>query len=350
MNNKKILLVSIILISGFLIIGCVKQQENSLNNGLNNVNKNQIKNNNGGLKNQLVQGEEEKIVDRLESIPSDAIKVFPENDEFPPILHSSEWFEPIPLPFPVNTAGAEDSAFILPDGKTLYFFFTPSVKVPPEKQLIDGVTGIYVSKKINEKDWSEPKRIVLSEGVALDGCPFVLKNRLWFCSVRKGNFRDVDVWIAELENNEWKNWRNAGEKLNKDFEVGELHITSDGKKLFFHSNRSGGIGGYDIWVSRNENGEWLEPENVKEVNSIENDGWPFISHDGKELWFTRTLNGAPAIYRSKRVNGKWSEPELIVSQFASEPSLDSEGNLYFVHHFFKNGEMIESDIYVAIKK
>jgi len=61
--------------------------------------------------------------------------------------------------------------------------------------------------------------------------------------------------------------------------------------------------------------------------------------------------GAPAIYRSEKVNGAWSEPQLILSQFAGEPTLDSEGNLYFAHHFFNNAsQMIEADIYVAYRK
>ena len=46
---------------------------------------------------------------------------------------------------PVNTAGAEDSPFVTPDGQTLYFFFTPDVRVPAEQQLLDGVTGIWVT-------------------------------------------------------------------------------------------------------------------------------------------------------------------------------------------------------------
>jgi hypothetical protein len=41
---------------------------------------------------------------------------------------------------------------------------------------------------------------------------------------------------------------------------------------------------------------------------------------------------------------------LIISQFAGEPTLDSQGNIYFVHHFYKDGEMIEADIYIAHRK
>ena len=64
----------------------------------------------------------------------------------------------------------------------------------------------------------------------------------------------------------------------------------------------------------------------------------------------RYTSPTPAIFRSKKVNGAWGEPELIVSQFAGEPTLDDAGNLYFVHHYFEYGEMIGADIYVVYRK
>ncbi|MFH1014038.1 MAG: hypothetical protein V1769_05990, partial [Thermoplasmatota archaeon] len=76
-----------------------------------------------------------------------------------------------------------------------------------------------------------------------------------------------------------------------------------------------------------------------------------VSEDGTELWFTRTYMGTPAVYRSLWVNDSWAEPELIVSQFAGEPTLDNDRNLYFVHHFFdESANMLEADIYVCYKK
>ena len=39
-----------------------------------------------------------------------------------------------------------------------------------------------------------------------------------------------------------------------------------------------------------------------------------------------------------------------ISQFAGEASLDNKGNIYFTHHFYKDGVMLEADIYVAYKK
>ena len=73
----------------------------------------------------------------------------PETDSYPPLLHSDDWMAPVPMPRSINTAGGEDSAFILPDGNMMYFFFTPDVNVSANKQLLDQVTGIYVVKKVN---------------------------------------------------------------------------------------------------------------------------------------------------------------------------------------------------------
>jgi hypothetical protein len=54
-------------------------------------------------------------------IPPDVVKITPQTDAYPPRSCSDEYEAPVPLPYPINTAGAEDSPFILPDGKTLYF-------------------------------------------------------------------------------------------------------------------------------------------------------------------------------------------------------------------------------------
>ncbi|MDD5312106.1 MAG: hypothetical protein PHO26_03590 [Dehalococcoidia bacterium] len=285
---------------------------------------------------------------RNDAIPAAAVKMNPQTDSLPPQLHSPDYENPIPLGSGVNTAGGEDSAFITPDGNTLYFFFTPDVKIPAEKQLIDGVTGIWVSYS-NSSSWSPAQRVVLQDKgeVALDGCAFVQGDTFWFGSARRGNFRGVDIWTAKNINGKWADWKNAGQKLNADYEVGELHISPDGREMYFHSPRKGGKGGYDIWKTSLVNGDWQQPVNVEELNTPDNEGWPFIASDGGELWFTRWYKGSPGVFRARRSAGGWSTPELILSQFAAEPSLDNYGNLYFTHHFFKDGKMIEADIYVS---
>jgi hypothetical protein len=283
-------------------------------------------------------------IDRNTKLPADAVKMSPESDRNPPQLRSDEFDEPIPIPGSVNTAGLEDSPFIMPDGKTLYFFFTPEVNIPPEKQILDGVTGIYVSK-MNNGTWNEPERVLLQEPdrLALDGCAFVLGEKMWFCSVREG-FSGLQWFNAEGKDNHWDNWELAD--FDPTYQIGELHITSDGNTLYFHSSRSGGKGGLDIWLSEKVDGEWQEPINVEAVNTDKDEGWPAISPGGNELWFSRDYG----IWRSKNTGGEWQEPELIVSQLAAEPSIDTRGNVYFVHHFYENNKMVEADIYIIQRK
>ena len=64
------------------------------------------------------------IRQREAAIPDNAIKMGPDGDPAPPILHLDEWQNPVPLPGTVNSAGAEDSPFITPDGQKLFFTST----------------------------------------------------------------------------------------------------------------------------------------------------------------------------------------------------------------------------------
>jgi len=290
------------------------------------------------------------VPSRESAIPANAVKMTPATDQYPPILHNDDWEQPVPLSAAINTAGGEDSAFILPDGNTLYFFFTPDVSKPAEQQLTDGVTGIYVSHFENDS-WTNASRVVLQTAgkLALDGAAFVLGNTMWFASAREGHV-GMNLFTAEYVGGKWSNWQYAGDKLNIDYQVGEMHITADGLTIYFHSSRPGGVGGYDIWTTENVGGVWQHPQNISSVNTDGDEGWPSVTQNGNELWFTRTYFGTPAIFRSFKVNGTWSSPELIISQFAGEPSLDSQGNIYFAHHFFMNGTMLDADIYVAYHK
>ncbi|MCJ7471422.1 MAG: hypothetical protein MUP02_01245 [Actinobacteria bacterium] len=76
---------------------------------------------------QAPEKEEALPPDRLSKIPEDTVKIKPEDDLFPPILHSDLWHEPIPMSATINSAGGEDSPFITPDGKDFYIFFIPDV-------------------------------------------------------------------------------------------------------------------------------------------------------------------------------------------------------------------------------
>ncbi len=290
-------------------------------------------------------------ITRAEAIADlvDYQKWTPQMDTHRPVLSpafSARFYDPVPLEAPVTTAGAEDSPYVTPDGNDLYFFFSPNMRIPATKQILDRVTGVYWTQKSNGA-WSEPQRVWLSyyDELALDGAQAIVGDTMWFCSVRAGNAREIDLYSAELVNGRWTNWTNLGEPLNVAYEVGELHLTADGNQVYFHSERAGGKGGRDIWVTSKVNGQWQTPENVAAVNSEGDEGWPYLSDDGSELWFYRNYS----IYLSVKVNGQWQAPQQVVSPLAGEPTLDREGNLYFVHHYLDDStqKIVEADIYIC---
>lgn len=211
--------------------------------------------------------EEEEYVppSRYSKIPDDLVKLYPEDDLKPPYSDSDEYYDPVPVPGLVNTPGGEDSPYVLPDGETLYFFFTPDVRVPVQVQVTDEVTGIYVSHLV-DGEWSEPTRILLQDPdkLAGDGCEVIIGDIMYFASVREG-YTGIHWFKAELVDGEWSNWVCVDNWMKTfEYEVGELYITSDMQHMYFHSDREGSKGMRDIWVSEWTIDGWGEPEIAKQ--------------------------------------------------------------------------------------
>jgi hypothetical protein len=294
---------------------------------------------------------------RLESIPAALPKGSPETDPWPPVA-AAGWSRPVPLAGPVNTPGGEDSPFILPDGNTLYFFFTPDVNTPVQQQISDGVTGIWVTRRSGGA-WSDPERVRLAEPgqAALDGCGLVIGDRLYFCSIRAGNRREIDWYSATWKDGAWRDVTTAGDWLNSIDAIGELHITAGCRELYFASKRAGGLGGFDLWISRATPDGWGVPENLgPQVNTAADENRPFVTADGGELWFdapSRSGQPGPSVFRCVRqADLSWGDCLETVSSFAGEPTLTGDGRtLYFVHHFYSAdmAMMIEADIYVSYR-
>jgi hypothetical protein len=216
--------------------------------------------------------------------------------------------------------------------------------------LTDGVTGIWVSRKENGV-WGEAEIVDLTTlGPSLDGCAYVSEEEIWFCSARMGNYMNIDFWKGTLTEDGVVDIKNRGEELNTEVIVGDLDVSQDGDTIYYHRDVVEGFGGQDIYVVNREGDGWGEPENVEILNTPDHDGYPYLSPDEDELWLNRWYMGSPGSFRSKLVEGEWSEAQLIASSFAGEPNLDAEGNLYFTHHYYQDGQMLEADIYVANRK
>jgi len=114
--------------------------------------------------------------------------------------------------------------------------------------------------------------------------------------------------------------------VNSDFVDGAPFITYDQNSLLFSSNRKGGHGDIDIWISYRKGGTWSVPENIgRPVNSSGYEGFASLSPDGKTLYFirdcpekTKCRGDKFGIYTAVKVNGKWKIPKKMPAPVNSE--------------------------------
>ena len=127
----------------------------------------------------------------------------------------------------------------------------------------------------------------------------------------------------------------------------------DGSALYFASNRPGGLGGFDLYVSYFQEGKWSKPENLgPEVNTAGNEITPFF--DGDQLYFASDFHfglGGYDNFSATVNNGVWSQPQNLGKGINSPSddyylSPDLEGNtLYFSSN--RLGGRGSDDIYIA---
>jgi hypothetical protein len=122
-------------------------------------------------------------------------------------------------------------------------------------------------------------------GMSADGL------ELYFCSDRPGGSGDSDIWMttrATIEDS-WATPVNLGPTVNSSAFDGSTSISVDGLSLFFSSNRLGGTGNLDLWVTTRATKDqpWEEPVNLgPTVNSSADEICPSISADGLQLYFS----------------------------------------------------------------
>ena len=164
----------------------------------------------------------------------------------------------------------------------------------------------------------------------------------------KDAYGSCDLYVSQRHNTEWSKPINLGPTVNTSAWETQPSISADGKSLYFVSNRAGGIGKADIWVSKKDkNDVWGIPKNLGEpVNTPDDEMSPYIHPDGNTLYFSS--KGHPGMGGSdlflSRLNGagKWSEPVNLgypINTYADEISLlvNPAGNKGYISSTQKGG-------------
>jgi len=163
---------------------------------------------------------------------------------------------------------------------------------------------------------------------------------LYFVSDRPGGFGGKDIWVSHLqENDTWTEAINLGPKINTPRDEESPFIADDNVTLFFASNGHPGYGGMDIFYSRySEDTEWGQPQNMgKPVNSPE-----------QEISFFMTAKGDKGLIASSREGGYGG---LDIYEFKMPAKKDFEEIAYIKGQVFDavTKEPIESVVYIGEK-
>ena len=193
--------------------------------------------------------------------------------------------------------------------------------------------------------WSSATRVEASAGTdptfngpTLDGCPFISPDAKTFymASDRPGGFGGIDIWVSARERagDPWGAPVNLGATINSSSNDFCPTIARDGKTFYFVSNRPGFCGGDDVFSSRLRPDGWDEPVNLGcdsagGPNSSGNEAGPFPlsePHAGPVLYFSSTRSGSGDLYRSESHGGAFG-PAALIEELSSAAAVDGQPNL-----------------------
>jgi len=165
------------------------------------------------------------------------------------------WKAPKTVPYPINTRGSETSFTISPSGNEIYF-------VSDHGKNSIGGKDIYFIKKLSDRKWSKPMNagsiintIYDEESVRFSRTG----DTLWFSSRGHNSIGGFDIFYSiKNKSGAWDTVKNLGYPVNTPWDELFYHPSPvDDSSFYFVSNRSGGLGGSDIY-----HGQILPPKKI----------------------------------------------------------------------------------------
>ena len=174
----------------------------------------------------------------------------------------------------INSEGFDAVAHLADGGNRMYLTRNTSiVDVKDQTRSSD----ICIAEMTNQGRWGKPKPIKNKtiNTSFFDGAPTLTadENTMYFVSDRRGRNHMSDIFVVQREGKKWGEAKPLPDNINTPGNETTPYITPDGKYLFFSSDGFIGMGGYDIYVSKNlGDDEWSDPVNLgPEFNSVNND-------------------------------------------------------------------------------
>lgn len=213
----------------------------------------------------------------------------------------------------LNSDASEIAPIVSADGTKLYF--------TSDRRGAQLGQDFWVSTRVGG-EWGEPELIAelstdQNEGpdsISIDG------STMYFtaCNRKKDLSDKCDIYSTRKKSDgSWGEPKSLGDKINTNWEEANASISPDGNTIFFASNRPGGEGGYDIWISKKDSGgKWGEPVNAgRNINTPMWEGIAFAHPDGSSLFFSSNGRGgfgnADIFQTPINADGTFGEPKNL---------------------------------------
>ncbi|MFN8116156.1 MAG: hypothetical protein U0W65_08585 [Bacteroidia bacterium] len=221
---------------------------------------------------------------------------------------------------PINTDETEAVPIISADESVMIYTYVGEKStggllndmLKPDKEEGKYHEDIFICTKTNDSTWNQPIGIASLNTNANDAAVALSPDGQTLFTFASDVKNPGDLYFSSLNGTEWSKPEKLNANINSDYWEGSCSITADGRYLYFASEKPGGLGGRDLYVSEKVNGEWAPAVNLgPSINTPYNEDAPFIHPDGITLFFSseghKSIGGYDIMYSIKKENN-WIEP------------------------------------------
>ncbi|MBI3521171.1 MAG: PD40 domain-containing protein [Bacteroidetes bacterium] len=196
---------------------------------------------------------------------------------------------------PINTEETEGVPIISADESIMIYTYSGKKSTGGllddflKEDLTEGTyhEDIFICTRTSDSTWNEPVGITSLNTKANDAAVALSPDGHMLFTFASDVKNPGDLCFSNLTGTEWSKPEKLNSNINSEYWEGSCSITSDGRYLYFASERLGGLGGRDLYVSEKVNGDWGPAVNLgPSINTPYNEDAPFIHPDGITLFFS----------------------------------------------------------------
>lgn len=215
-------------------------------------------------------------------------------------------FNPKNLGVNINSAYDDYFPAETPDGSQLFF-----------TRRLGSNEDLFQSKATaGNRNLAQPLDLNINTPEFNEGSPSISANAnlLFFTTCNRPNvLGSCDIFYTYFDGKKWTPASGINKPVNTPYWDAQPSFSADGRAMYFSSDRPGGKGGRDIWVSYlNDQLQWSEPQNLgSTINTPNDDQTPFIHPDGVSLYFASNGHvgmGMNDLFLSKKDGASWTVP------------------------------------------